>query len=56
MFWRLNPVVQSAAQAILSGIGNVKLVAPMNYLEMQQALVNASLVLTDSGGLQEAGI
>jgi UDP-N-acetylglucosamine 2-epimerase (non-hydrolysing) len=31
----------------------VKLVAPMNYLEMQQSLVNASLVLTDSGGLQE---
>ncbi|MCY7319326.1 MAG: UDP-N-acetylglucosamine 2-epimerase (non-hydrolyzing) [Ramlibacter sp.] len=49
----LNPVVQSAAQSILSGIGNVELVAPMNYLEMQQALVNASLVLTDSGGLQE---
>jgi UDP-N-acetylglucosamine 2-epimerase (non-hydrolysing) len=49
----LNPVVQQAAQAILSGIGNVKLVAPMNYLEMQQALVDASLVLTDSGGLQE---
>lgn len=49
----LNPVVQTAAQAILSGIGNVRLVAPMNYLEMQQALVDASLVLTDSGGLQE---
>jgi UDP-N-acetylglucosamine 2-epimerase (non-hydrolysing) len=49
----LNPVVQQAAQSILSGIANVQLVAPMNYLEMQQALVNASLVLTDSGGLQE---
>ncbi|GAC1601246.1 MAG: type 8 capsular polysaccharide synthesis protein Cap8P [Ramlibacter sp.] len=49
----LNPVVQTAAQSILSGIRNVQLVAPMNYLEMQQALVNASLVLTDSGGLQE---
>ena len=49
----LNPVVQTAAQSILSGIDNVQLVAPMNYLEMQQALVNASLVLTDSGGLQE---
>ena len=49
----LNPVVQKAAQTILSGIDNVKLIAPMNYLEMQEALVNASLVLTDSGGLQE---
>jgi UDP-N-acetylglucosamine 2-epimerase (non-hydrolysing) len=25
----------------------------MDYLQMQQALANASLVLTDSGGLQE---
>jgi UDP-N-acetylglucosamine 2-epimerase (non-hydrolysing) len=49
----LNPLVQAAAQSILSGIDNVRLVAPMDYLEMQQALVDASLVLTDSGGLQE---
>ncbi len=49
----LNPVVQIAAQSILSGIDNVRLVPPMDYLAMQQALVNASLVLTDSGGLQE---
>ena len=49
----LNPVVQVAAQSILSGIDNVRLVPPMDYLEMQQALVNAFLVLTDSGGLQE---
>ena len=49
----LNPIVQVAAQKILSGINNVRLVPPMDYLEMQQALVNASLVLTDSGGLQE---
>ncbi|MDQ6880637.1 MAG: UDP-N-acetylglucosamine 2-epimerase (non-hydrolyzing) [Pseudomonadota bacterium] len=49
----LNPVVQVAAQSILSGIDNVRLVPPMDYLAMQQALVDASLVLTDSGGLQE---
>jgi len=49
----LNPVVQRHAHAILQGLDNVKLVAPLDYLGMQQALVNASLLLTDSGGLQE---
>ena len=49
----LNPVVQRPAHAILHDLGNVRLVAPLDYLGMQQALVNASLLLTDSGGLQE---
>jgi UDP-N-acetylglucosamine 2-epimerase (non-hydrolysing) len=49
----LNPVVQRPAHSILQGLENVKLVAPLDYLGMQQALVNASLLLTDSGGLQE---
>ena len=49
----LNPVVQRPAHQILQGLGNVSLVAPLDYLGMQQALVNASLLLTDSGGLQE---
>jgi UDP-N-acetylglucosamine 2-epimerase (non-hydrolysing) len=49
----LNPVVQRPAHSILQGLANVKLVAPLDYLGMQQALVNAALLLTDSGGLQE---
>lgn len=49
----LNPIVQRPAHAILQGVENVKLVAPLDYLGMQQALVGASLLLTDSGGLQE---
>jgi UDP-N-acetylglucosamine 2-epimerase (non-hydrolysing) len=49
----LNPVVQRPAHSILAGLDNVKLVAPLDYLGMQQALVNAALLLTDSGGLQE---
>jgi UDP-N-acetylglucosamine 2-epimerase (non-hydrolysing) len=49
----LNPVVQGAAHAILDGIANVRLVPPLDYLDMQRALAEASLVLTDSGGLQE---
>lgn len=49
----LNPVVQKPAHAILQGLDNVTLVTPLDYLGMQQALVNAALLLTDSGGLQE---
>jgi UDP-N-acetylglucosamine 2-epimerase (non-hydrolysing) len=49
----LNPVVQRAAHTILAGLPNVELTAPFDYLQMQQALAGASLVLTDSGGLQE---
>lgn len=49
----LNPVVQGPVNAILGKLPNVKLSAPFDYLEMQQALADAWLVLTDSGGLQE---
>jgi UDP-N-acetylglucosamine 2-epimerase (non-hydrolysing) len=49
----LNPIVQRPAHAILQGLSNVKLVAPLDYLDMQRALVDACLLLTDSGGLQE---
>jgi UDP-N-acetylglucosamine 2-epimerase (non-hydrolysing) len=49
----LNPVVQKAARGILQDVSNVKLLAPLDYLDMQQALADASLLLTDSGGLQE---
>ena len=49
----LNPVITGAVNSILKGIPNVKLTAPLDYTEMQQALADAWLVLTDSGGLQE---
>ena len=49
----LNPVVQGPVNSILKGISNVKLTEPLDYTEMQQALADAWLVLTDSGGLQE---
>lgn len=49
----LNPIIQGPVNAILGGISNVRLTAPLDYTEMQQALADAWLVLTDSGGLQE---
>lgn len=49
----LNPVVKGPVNSILKGIPNVKLTEPLDYTQMQQALADAWLVLTDSGGLQE---
>ncbi|RYX93637.1 MAG: UDP-N-acetylglucosamine 2-epimerase (non-hydrolyzing) [Comamonadaceae bacterium] len=49
----LNPVIQQPVNEILGNISNVQLVKPLGYVEMQQALADAWLVLTDSGGLQE---
>ncbi len=49
----LNPVVKGPVNEILGGIPNVKLTAPLDYTQMQQALADAWLVVTDSGGLQE---
>ncbi len=49
----LNPVVQEPVHRLLGGLPNVTLTPPMDYLAMQQALADAWVVLTDSGGLQE---
>ena len=49
----LNPVVRGPVHAILETQTNIRLVAPLDYLQMQKALADAWVVLTDSGGLQE---
>ena len=49
----LNPVIQGPVNALLGDITNVTLTAPLDYTGMQQALADAWMVLTDSGGLQE---
>lgn len=49
----LNPVIQAPVHQILGKLGNVRLIAPLDYLQMQQSLIDAWAVLTDSGGLQE---
>ncbi|SDM00298.1 UDP-N-acetylglucosamine 2-epimerase (non-hydrolysing) [Oryzisolibacter propanilivorax] len=49
----LNPVVHGPVHRHLGGLPNVRLTQPLDYLAMQQALADAWLVLTDSGGLQE---
>jgi UDP-N-acetylglucosamine 2-epimerase (non-hydrolysing) len=49
----LNPLIQKPVHDILGGLNNVELTEPLDYIRMQQALADAWLVLTDSGGLQE---
>ncbi len=49
----LNPNVQKPVQTILSGLANVHLIEPQDYLSFVWLLDRCYLVLTDSGGVQE---
>lgn len=48
-----NPNVQEPVYRLLSGVPNITLVPPLDYLPMAHLLQRAHLVLTDSGGIQE---
>lgn len=49
----LNPNVQKPVYTHLSGIPNITLIPPLDYLPMVHLMRQATLVLTDSGGIQE---
>ncbi len=49
----LNPNVKGPAHAALDGIGNVHLIPPVEYHEMIYLMDRSSLIITDSGGIQE---
>lgn len=49
----LNPQVRRPVLEILGGSPNIHLVGPLDYLEMVHVMKDASLILTDSGGIQE---
>jgi UDP-N-acetylglucosamine 2-epimerase (non-hydrolysing) len=49
----LNPNVQAPVYRLLCDIPNIILLNPVDYLPMVHLMKHASLVLTDSGGLQE---
>ena len=49
----LNPNVRGPVGSILSGIANVHLMEPVPYESFVHLMSNASLLLTDSGGIQE---
>lgn len=49
----LNPHVSEPANRILGSTGNVILLPPLDYLSLVNLMREATLVLTDSGGIQE---
>lgn len=49
----LNPQVREVVQEYLQGLGNVHLIEPVGYIEMVALMRRSSLILTDSGGVQE---
>lgn len=49
----LNPNVQKPVFEILSGLENVSLIAPQDYLPFAWLMNRSSMILTDSGGIQE---
>ena len=48
-----NPLVRQPATELLSGHARIHLTEPLDYLDLVAALKHASLILTDSGGIQE---
>ena len=49
----LNPNVQKPVYELLSGLSNVYLTSPLDYLPFIYAMQHSTLLLTDSGGVQE---
>jgi len=49
----LNPNIQEPVNRLLDGIKNLTLLPPLDYLPMIHLMRHATLVLTDSGGIQE---
>lgn len=49
----LNPQVQAPVQRVLAERDNVHLIAPQDYLPFVYLMERSSLIITDSGGVQE---
>lgn len=51
----LNPNVQNTVREYLGDLHNVKLIRPLGYPEFISLMKRSSIILTDSGGVQEEG-
>lgn len=49
----LNPNVQEPVNRLLKGVPHINLLPPMDYLPLVHLMKHATLILTDSGGIQE---
>ena len=49
----MNPVVREAAKEILGDCDRVRIIEPLEVLDLHKFLSRSYLILTDSGGIQE---
>ncbi|HCF6879789.1 TPA: UDP-N-acetylglucosamine 2-epimerase (non-hydrolyzing) [Pseudomonas aeruginosa] len=49
----LNPNVREPVNRLLSGVENIHLIEPLDYLPFIHLMSRAHIILTDSGGIQE---
>jgi UDP-N-acetylglucosamine 2-epimerase len=49
----LNPNVRRPVERVLSGLGNISLLEPLDYCSLVHLMKRCALILTDSGGIQE---
>lgn len=49
----LSPVVRSTAEELLGGVPNIRLIAPLDAVDMHRLIARSYMVMTDSGGIQE---
>jgi UDP-N-acetylglucosamine 2-epimerase (non-hydrolysing) len=49
----LNPSVQAPVQKYLRGYSNIHLIEPLEYLPFTFLMTKSTIILTDSGGIQE---
>lgn len=47
------PTVRQTAERLLSGVENIRLIEPLDAVEMHNLMARSYMVMTDSGGLQE---
>ena len=48
-----NPAVRAAVLPAIEGLPNVSVLEPLNYVDFTRLLADSSVILTDSGGVQE---
>jgi UDP-N-acetylglucosamine 2-epimerase (non-hydrolysing) len=49
----LNPNIQEPVNRILKGVKHITLLPPLDYLPLVHLMKHSTLILTDSGGIQE---
>ncbi len=49
----LNPIVQKKIHETLGDIKNISLIDPLSYVDFIELMDHSSIILTDSGGIQE---